>query len=198
MLLTTPDYRLDVSGRGKIGLEGGTYAGHGSLLVDQGIGRPLPVGTDGVVECEAGGEDDGDGLVRGVVEPGEFAVVDEHGGEGGECVCVGRGWMISEVVGGERLPFLSLLRRYLWPSCGPDPPTYNLIMRRRGKTKGPVGDGGVLGSMEEELVSEHVQHVEARFTAAAKHQNGEVPINVVSRRGSRRDKACLPVRLFAR
>ena len=89
---------------------------------------------------------------------------------------VGRGWMISEVVGGERLLFPSLPRRYLWPSCGPDPLTYNLIMRRRGKIRGPVDDCGVLGSMEEELVGEHVQHVEARFTAAAKQQNREVPV----------------------
>ena len=47
------------------------------------------------------------------------------------------------------------------------------------KDKGPVGDCGVLGSMEE-LVGEHVQHVEARFTAAAKHQNRDVTVNEVS------------------
>ena len=30
--------------------------------------------------------------------------------------------------------------------------------------------------MEEELASEHVQHAEASFTAAAKQQNREVPV----------------------
>ena len=65
-----------------------TYAGDAGLFVALGIDGPLPVGADRIVEGETGGEDDGDGLVRGVVEPVELAVVDEHGGEDVECVWV--------------------------------------------------------------------------------------------------------------
>ena len=61
------------------GKEGNTtHAGDTRLFVALGVDGPLPVGTDGIVEGEAGGEDDGDGLVRGVFEPVELAVVDEH------------------------------------------------------------------------------------------------------------------------
>ena len=56
------------------------YGGDASLLVGDGVGRPLPESTDGVIEGEAGGEDDGDRFVRGVVEPVELAIVDEHDG----------------------------------------------------------------------------------------------------------------------
>ena len=62
-----------------------TYAGHVSFLVSCAVDSPLPVGTDGVVEGEGVGEDDGDGLVRGILKPVELAVVDEHGGECEEC-----------------------------------------------------------------------------------------------------------------
>ena len=70
-----------------------TYTGHVSFLVSCAVDSPLPVGTDGVVEGEGVGEDDGDGLVRGILKPVELAVVDEHGGgEDEECVWVGVGW----------------------------------------------------------------------------------------------------------
>ena len=69
-----------------------TYAGDAGLLVALGVDSPLPISTDGIVEGKTGGEDDGDGLVRGVVEPVELAVVDEHGGEDEKCVYAGGGW----------------------------------------------------------------------------------------------------------
>ena len=86
-LWTTPDCGA-VSGWGGGEREEGktTYAGDARLFVALGVDGPLPVGTDGVVEGEAGGEDDGDGLVRGVFEPVELAVVDEHGDRDEQCL----------------------------------------------------------------------------------------------------------------
>ena len=77
-----------------------TYDGDARFFVALGVDGPLPVGTDRIVEGEARGEDDSDGLVRGVFEPVELAVVDEHGCEDVECVWVGaRGFE-------ERLPMV--------------------------------------------------------------------------------------------
>ena len=48
------------------------------LAVAFGVDAPLPVSANGIVECEAGREDEGDRFVQSIVGPVELAVEDEH------------------------------------------------------------------------------------------------------------------------
>ena len=80
----TPDCGA-VSGRRDRARGVETYGGGPGLLVNDGVDRPLPESTDGVVEGEAGREDDSDRLVGGVIGPVKLAVVDEHGGREEGC-----------------------------------------------------------------------------------------------------------------
>ena len=63
-------------------LRDNTYVRDGNAFSTPGDGvlRPLEEDTDRIVDGEAGGEDEGDGLIHDAIPPVELAVVDEHDG----------------------------------------------------------------------------------------------------------------------